>query len=112
MNRRIVFGAVLITAAAVVVVAIGSALAAGGRLELNLVNSGSTTTTFYPLSPDCNASFPKPARLSLASGTGVQYDSPGYAFGNQPASSRFAYTTPAGGETFTCSESQRDVLKL
>ena len=111
MHRRIVFGAVLVTAA-VFAVAIGSALAAGGRLQLNLVNSGSTTTTFYPLSPDCNASFQRPARLSLASGTGVQSDSPGYAFGSSPHPSRFAYTVPAGGGFTVPAIPDAIVLKL
>ena len=59
--------------------AITSALAAGGRLQLNLVNAGPETTFYNDSSAvdgDCD-SYTKPGSLSPAAGTGVQLDSPG-----------------------------------
>jgi hypothetical protein len=100
--RNLVKRRVLLSATLIVAVALGlsgvSAFGAGGRLQLYLVNSG-PSAEFYPVKPAtataCNPSFLKPASLSTSTGTGVQLDSPGYAFGTE-APSRFSYTVPAG----------------
>ena len=74
------------------------ALAAGGRLQLYLANSG-PDTAFYndsvPLDGDCEQRA-KPASLSTSKGTAAQFDSPGYSFGSAPHPSAFSYTVPAG----------------
>jgi hypothetical protein len=112
VNRRIILGAGLLVVLALSVT-IATAVAAGGRLQLNLVSSGSTSTTFYPLSqPDCDNSFQKPAQLSSTPGTGVQYDSPGYAFGSSPHPSRFSYSVPAGGAFTVPASPDAVILKL
>ena len=114
MKRRI-----LLSAAALVTVAlsltIATAFGASGRLSLYLVNSG-PDSNFYNVT-DANGStcpsFSKPASLSATNtGTGVQYDSPGYAFdpGDQP--SRFSYTVPAGGGFTVPASSDAVILKL
>ena len=104
-SRHRVRGVVhLLNAAILVAVALSltvtSALGAGGRLQLNLVNSG-PDTAFYPASatstnPNCNKTGDQPASLSTSKGTGVKLDSPGYAFPPDLAPSRFSYTVPAG----------------
>lgn len=78
-----------------------SAVAAGGRLQLNLVNSG-PSTAFYneSITTDGNCSqIAKPASLSTGRGTSVQFDSPGYRFETDtPAHpSVLSYVVPAGG---------------
>jgi hypothetical protein len=108
----------LLSATMIATLALGltsaSAFGAGGRLQLNLVNSG-PQAEFYPVKPathaDCNPSFQKAASLSTSLGTGVQLDSPGYAFGNE-APSRFSYTVPAGGGFTVPASTDAVVLKL
>jgi len=108
----------LLSATLIVAVALGltgtSAFAGGGRLQLFLVNAG-PSTEFYPVKPathaQCNPSFLKPASLSTSSGTGVQLDSPGYAFGSE-APSRFSYTVPAGSGFTVPANTSAVVLKL
>jgi hypothetical protein len=113
MRRRI-----LASAAVLVTLALGltmtSALGAGGRLQLYLVNSG-PQTTFYnesvPTDGDCD-SFLKPASLSTSKGTATQFDSPGYAFGSSPHASTFSYTVPAGGGFTVPANPDTVILKL
>ena len=108
---------VLLSATLIVTVALGltsaSAFGAGGRLQLYLVNAG-PTSEFYPVKPataaQCNPSFQKAASLSTSTGTGVQLDSPGYAFGEEP--SRFSYTVPAGSGFTVPASADAVVLKL
>ena len=94
---------------------IATAFGASGRLSLYLVNSG-PDSNFYNVT-DANGStcpsFSKAASLSATNtGTGVQYDSPGYAFdpGDQP--SRFSYTVPAGGGFTVPANSDAVIFKL
>ena len=97
-SRHRVRGAVRrLSAAILVLVALSltvtSVFGAGGRLQLNLVNSG-PETAFYPASatstnPDCNKTGNQPASLSTSKGTGAKFDSPGYAFPRNLAPSRF-----------------------
>ena len=94
----------LLVAAAVVALALtmspASALAQG-RLQLYLVNSG-PTTAFYneSITGDGNCDqIAKPASLSTAPGTAVQFDSPGYQPGDPPHPSVLSYV--AGGKGFT-----------
>lgn len=110
----------LLSAAMLVAVALSltvtSALGAGGRLQLNLVNSG-PDTAFYPASatsanPDCNKTGDQPASLSTSKGTGVKFDSPGYAFPPDLAPSRFSYTVPAGKGFTVPASPDAVVLKL
>ncbi|HYO46488.1 MAG TPA: hypothetical protein VEY33_07350 [Gemmatimonadota bacterium] len=85
--------------------------AGGGRLHLYLVNSG-PETAFYneSVGNDGNCDpFQKPASLSISKGTGVQYDSPGYAFDPDFAPSTFSYTVPAG-EGFTVPANRNAVV--
>jgi hypothetical protein len=108
----------LLSATVIVTLALGltsaSAIGAGGRLQLTLVNSG-PQAEFYPVKPathaHCIPSFLKPASLSTRSGTGVQLDSPGYAFGSE-APSRFSYTVPAGSGFTVPASTDAVVLKL
>jgi hypothetical protein len=109
---------VLLSATLIVTVALGltgaSAFAAGGRLQLYLVNSG-PTSEFYPVKPatyaQCFTFFQKAASLSTSRGTGVQLDSPGYAFGSE-APSQFSYTVPAGSGFTVPASTDAVVLKL
>ena len=84
-------------------------------LQLYLVNSG-PATEFYHVSVAANGDcdpVQKPASLSTSAGTGVQYDSPGYAF--SPATdtpSRFSYTVPAGGGFTVPANPNAVILKL
>ena len=83
-----------------VAVTVSGAFAAGGRLQLYLVNSGPQTAVYNESSAvdgNCNR-ISKAASLSTSTGTAVQSDSPGYAFSStDPHPSRFSYTVPAGG---------------
>ena len=96
MKTRMLIAAVLGTVA--VGLAMTSAFGAEGRVRLYLVNSG-PETAFYTESVgndgNCDP-FQKPASLSTSKGTGVQSDSPGYAFDPDFAPSVFSYTVPAG----------------
>jgi hypothetical protein len=103
-RRRIGRAARLLSAAVLVSVALSlttaGAVGAGGRLQLNLVNSG-PASAFYPVSataahPDCTPPDTKPSSLSTSAGTGLLYDSPGYAFDPDFAPSRFSYSVSAG----------------
>lgn len=98
MKTRILLSAALLVTVALSLT-IASASGAGGRLQLYLVNSGPDTTVYNEsAATDGNCdSFLKPASLSTSKGTGVQYDSPGYAFGSTPHPTTFSYTVPAGG---------------
>lgn len=109
------------TAAALLAVALGltiaSAFAAGGRLDLNLVNAGPDTTVYNEsMAVDGNCdSYSKPGSLSTAAGAGVQFDSPGYAFTGDPAEahpSSFSYTVPAGGAFTVPANPNAVILKL
>lgn len=114
MKKRILLSAVLLVTAALSLT-IASALGAGGRLQLYLVNSG-PATEFYndsvPVDGDCGQ-ISKPASLAPTAGTaaGVQYDSPGYAFGSE-SPSVFSYTVPAGGAFKVPASPDAVVLKL
>jgi hypothetical protein len=94
---------------------LASALAAEGRLQLHLVNSG-PQTTFYNDSVatdgNCDRFDTKSASLSTSKGTGVQYDSPGYAFSSSPHPSVFSYTVPAGGGFTVAADPDAVILKL
>jgi hypothetical protein len=113
-------GRILLTAAALVTVAlsltIATAFGASGRLSLYLVNSG-PDSNFYNVTDangsDC-PSFTKPASLAATNtGSGVQYDSPGYAFaGSSDQPSRFSYIVPAGGDFTVRASSDAVILKL
>lgn len=113
MNRRILLSAALLVTIALSLT-IASAFAAGGRLQLYLVNSGQNTT-FYnesvPADGNCDP-YLKPASLSPSRGTSVQYDSPGYAFGSMPHPSAFSYTVPAGGGFSVPANPDAVILKL
>ena len=71
--------ALVVTAVAVVV---SGAFAAGGRLQLNLVNSGTQSSVYNEsMTADGNCDqYLKATSLSTNKGTGLQSDSPGYAF--------------------------------
>jgi hypothetical protein len=109
---------ILAAAAVLVTVALGltmtSALGAGGRLQLYLVNSGPETTVYNEsATTDGNCdSFPKAASLSPDRGTAVQFDSPGYGFGSSPHPSRFSFTVPAGGGFTVNASADAVILKL
>jgi len=73
------------------------AFAAGGRLELYLVNSGPQSAVYNDSSTvdgDCDQ-YTRATSLSTVRGNGVLTDSPGYAF-EDSGSSLFSYTVPAG----------------
>ena len=112
-TRTLLTAAVLVTAALSLTLA--SAVGAGGRLQLYLVNSG-PKTAFYnenanPGNDGNCASIRKQASLSTSKGTGVQYDSPGYAFDPDFAPSAFSYTVPAGGSFTVPANKNAVVLK-
>jgi hypothetical protein len=116
VKTRILLSAALLVTLALSL-AIASAFAAGGRLQLYLVNSG-PDTTFYNESMntdgDCDP-YLKPASLSPSRGAGIQYDSPGYAFTGDPAEahpSAFSYTVPAGGGFTVPASTDAVMLKL
>ena len=114
MKRRILLGTTLLVTVALSLT-IASAFGAGGRLQLYLVNSG-PATEFYnvsvPVDGNCNQ-ISKRASLSTTAGTaaGVQYDSPGYAFGAE-SPSVFSYTVPAGGAFTVPASPDAVILKL
>lgn len=121
-RRLIGLAARLLSAAVLVAVALSlttaGAFGAGGRLQLFLVNSG-PESAFYPVSatetnPECEqtGTGTKQASLSTDKGAGVQYDSPGYAFGSAPHPSTFSYTVPAGGGFTVPASPDAVVLKL
>jgi hypothetical protein len=86
--------ALVVTAAAVIV---SGAFAAGGRLQLYLVNAGPDSSVYnesVTVDGNCDQVF-KATSLSTSKGTGLQSDSPGYAFESTGAS-LFSYTVPAG----------------
>ena len=95
------------------------AFGAGGRLQLYLVNTG-PESAFYPASatatnPECDQTGTKPSELTSSKGTGVQVDSPGYAFTDDPLEAHpsvFSYTVPAGGGFTVPASPDAVVLKL
>jgi hypothetical protein len=103
--------ALVVTALAVIV---SGAFAAGGRLQLYLVNSG-PDTAFYnesvTVDGDCEQ-IARPASLSTSKGAGGQFDSPGYSFGSSPHPSAFSYTVPAGRGFTVKPNSNAVILKL
>jgi len=116
VKRRILLSAALLVTLALSL-AMASAFAAGGRLQLYLVNSG-PDTTFYneSMNTDGNCDpYLKPASLSPSRGAGIQYDSPGYAFTGDPVNahpSAFSYTVPAGGGFTVPASPDAVMLKL
>jgi hypothetical protein len=113
-TRTLLSLAVLATVALGVTIA--NAFGAGGRVQLYLVNSGPGSNFYNVTNANGNScpSFTKPASLaSTNTGTGVQYDSPGYAFaGAADQPSRFSYTVPAGGGFTVPASSDAVILKL
>lgn len=121
-RRRIGRAARLSSTAVLVAIALtmttAGASGAGGRLQLNLVNTGSATTFYPPSGPDqdaCEVTYEKPASLSTTAGTDVQFDSPGYAFTTDPNDahqSTFSYIVPTGGGFSVPASSDAVILKL
>ena len=89
------------------------ALAAGGRLELYLVNSGPQSAVYNDSSTvdgNCDQ-FTRATSLSTARGNEILSDSPGYAF-EAPDHPLFSYTVPAGQGFTVKANANAVVLKL